>query len=89
MKPKRSKMVPDHRSLAVNDGPSTSSTAAAKPAQIATATLGSKIDLECFLDGLARVNPSASILSIVLEHLDKFVPQSCLQELPMCLSTIA
>jgi len=80
-------MFPDQQSLAVNGGPSTSSIAAAKPAQMATTTLGSKINLKCFLDGLARVNPSASILSIELEHLDKCVPQNCLQELPTYLST--
>ena len=79
-------MFPDQQSLVVNDEPTTS-TAAAKPAQAAT-TLGLRIDLECFLDDLSLVNPSASILSTVLEYLDKFVPQSCLQELPTCLSTL-
>ena len=44
--------------------------------------------LDHFLDGLATVNPSASILSTVLEHSDRFVSKSCTQELPMCLSSL-
>ena len=76
-------MLLDQQSLETNDEPSA---AVPKPAQ--ATTLGPKIDLEGFLDGLALVNPSASILSTVLEHSDRFVPQSCLQELPKCLSTL-
>ena len=41
-----------------------------------------------FLDKLATVNPSASILSTVMEHSDRFIPKSCTQELPLCLSSL-
>ena len=41
-----------------------------------------------FLSELEKINLSAGILSIVLEHSDKFVPKSCGSELPTCLSSL-
>ena len=43
---------------------------------------------ETFFIELKKLNPSAAILSIVLEHSDKFVPKSCTNELPVCLSSL-
>ena len=43
---------------------------------------------ENFFVELKKVNPSAAILSTVLEHSDKFVPSSCTNDLPVCLSSL-
>ena len=43
---------------------------------------------ENFFVELKKVNPSAAILSTVLEHSDKFVPITCTNNLPVCLSSL-
>ena len=47
------------------------------------------MSIENFLVELKKVNPSAGILSTVMEHNDKFVvPKSCTNDLPACLSSL-
>lgn len=56
---------------------------------ISRATKSSNVlSVDDFLDGLVIVNPSASILSTVLEHSDRFIPKSCTKELPLCLPSM-
>ena len=46
------------------------------------------MSIDNFFVELKKVNPSAAILSTVLEHSDNFVPKSCTNDLPVCLSSL-
>ena len=48
----------------------------------------SSMSLDTFYSRLAGVNAQASILSIVSDHMNKFIPQSCSKEFPISISSM-
>jgi len=46
------------------------------------------MSVDSFYSKLAEINPRACILSIVSDHLDNFIPQSCSRNFPVSIPSL-